>query len=313
MSNLAQSKPPPFEFVCSDDEDEWKDSRRTGIGASEIAIIMGASEWSSNLEIYYDKIGEHDREEDREEDEWLFWGRKLEGAIRAELCERAGVSLSHRNMLLRSTEHRWALATPDGLTAESEPVETKNIAWGYDPNEWSDSIPEKYYLQCQQQMLVTGAQRCLFGALLWGSRLIWEWIPRDEVAIRRIIKAGSGFWSHVERREAPLPDGHPGGRKLLRNFAVVENGVELFEPEIAEHLGSYQDNNAQLKDVRARERMLKKRRDAAADAIAQKMGRHRKAHTATGWQFCWETTRRNGYTVEPKEYDQLKIDVPKVR
>lgn len=274
---------------------------------------MGASQWASILELYYAKTGEYEPEGNATDDEWLLWGRRLEGEIRAELCQRAGVEIMLTGPHLRSLSHRWALATPDSLLTTEEPVEAKNISWGYNPEEWAESIPEKYYLQCQQQILVTGAQRCLFGALLWGSRLIWEWIPRDETTIARIIKAGSEFWRRVEARDPPLSDGHPGARKVLGRLAVVEHDVELFEGDIEQHLIDWRDADTELSRVRKHERAEKAKRDAAMDAIAQRMGSHRRAFTATGWAFRWESVRRNGYTVEPNEYEQFRINAPKAQ
>jgi len=221
------------------------------------------------------------------------------------------VSIAQTNVLLRSTEHRWALATPDGLTKDVEPVETKNIAWGYDPDEWAQQIPEKYYIQCQQQMLVTGAPRCLFGALLWGSRLIWEWVPRDSTTIGKIISAGRTFWGHVERREPPMSDGHPNARKLLGNRANDNAGIELYDNDIGDYLHEYRTSDAELKKIRAAEKRAKRQRDAAADAIAQKMGAHRAGFTATGWSIKWQTVERRGFTVDPTSYEQLKISPPK--
>jgi putative phage-type endonuclease len=301
----------PFTVIGdSADEKVWLKARTTGIGASEISVLLGASEWESNLNLYYRKIGEAP-DDDNEESEWLFWGKALEDKIRAELCRRAGVELIHEGVLLRSNLHHWALATPDGLTTDGEPVESKNIAWGYDATEWAEQIPENYYLQCQQQMLVTGASRCLFGALLWGSKLIWEWVPRDEQAIQRIIAAGQRFWRQVEKREPPLSDGHPGARRILGKLAVVENKLELFEPEIDHHLAEWDDYDHRLAEIRAEERAIKKARDAAADAVAQKMGAHRKAFTVTGWAFEWSTQSKRGYTVAPTEVELFKIKRPK--
>jgi putative phage-type endonuclease len=295
----------------SDNEKAWHNARGKGIGASEIAIILGESEWASILELYYDKTGEYDRDEGRQEDEWLLWGRKLEGEIISELCSRAGVEIASRGTLLRSRLHHWALATPDAMTTAGEPVETKNIAWGYEADEWAEQIPEKYYLQCQQQMLVTGADRCLFGALLWGSRLIWEWVPRDEVAIDRIVAGGSKFWGHVTRREPPLSDGHKGARKVLGRLAVVDSELELFENEISDHLVDYENNDFELKRLRKREREIEKKRNVAADAIAQRMGSHRKAFTATGWSFTWSTVEKRGFTVEPTKFEKFKLKPPR--
>jgi len=310
----AQSVGRPYTIIGSADDDGWLDRRYQGIGASEIAVVLGESQWQSVLELYYKKTGEYEPE-DEPENEWMFWGKALEDAIQTELANRAGVRIDASMIQphLRSTQHRWALATPDAMTTAGEPIEAKNISWGYDPQEWAERIPEKYYLQTQQQMLVTGADRCLFGALLWGSRLIWEWVPRDEETIGRIVRAGSAFWSRVERRDPPLSDGHPGARKVLGRFATVDNEVELFEPEIEEMLSCWQNADADLKDLRAQVRRVEKQRDAAMDTIAQKMGSHRRAFTATGWSFRWETSKRNGYTVAPKEFETFKIKAPKAQ
>lgn len=310
----AQNTGSPYVVIGSADDDTWHKSRRSGIGASEIAVVMGATEWESILELYYRKTGEYEPE-DEHQDEWLFWGKALEDVIQHELAKRAGVRIDSGMIQphLRSTVHRWAMATPDAMTTAGEPVEAKNISWGYDPGEWAERIPEKYYLQTQHQMLVTGAERCLFGALLWGSKLIWEWVPRDEHTIRKIIKAGSEFWSRVERGEPPLSDGHPGARRLLGQRATVENEVELFDPEIGEMLSCWRNATADLKDLRAQVRRIEKQRDAAMDAIAQKMGSYRKGFTATGWSFRWETEERRGYTVEPTTLEKFKIKAPKAQ
>jgi putative phage-type endonuclease len=309
--NAAEQRPTAFEFVCkSDGSDEWISKRSLGIGASEIAIVLGESNWSSLLELYYRKIGEsaHD---DSDPEEWILWGRLLEDPIRAELCKRAGVTVKHVGPLLRSTSVRWAIATPDGLTDALEPIEAKNISWGYDPDEWAARIPIKYYLQCQQQILVTGASRCLFGALLWGSKLIWEWVPRDEIAIKRILTGGESFWRNVERRTPPPSDGHPGARRLLGKMAIVDNQIELYEPDISDLLEGWSRYNQELVQLRDKERKVERHRDSSADQIAQRMGVHRKAFTATGWEFRWETVRSRGYTAEPKTFEQLKIKAPR--
>lgn len=310
----AQNTGRPYVVLGSSEDDDWADRRHQGIGASEIAVVMGESQWQSILELYYKKTGEWEPE-DEPENEWLFWGKALEDVIQHELASRAGARID-ANMIqphLRSTVHRWALATPDAMTVAGEPIEAKNVSWGYDAEEWAERIPEKYYLQTQQQMLVTGASRCLFGALLWGSKLIWEWVPRDETTIARVVKAGAEFWSRVERRDPPLSDGHPGARHVLGKFATVENEVELFEPEIEEMLSCWQNTNADLKGLRAQVRKLEKQRDAAMDVVAQKMGSYRRAFTATGWSFRWETENRRGFTVEPKQTEKFKIKAPKAQ
>lgn len=293
-----------------DSREAWLERRKSGVGASEIAVVLGASGWGSILGLYYSKLGATDPDDDQPE-EHQQWGTLLQDAILGELARRAGVKIAAREPHLRSTEHAWMLATPDAITTDGEPMECKNISYGYDENDWDVGIPEKYYLQCQQQMAVTGSKRCLFGVLLWGSRMIWEWVPRDEAVIAKIVKAGSRFWQRVIDREEPPADGHPEGRRILAKLAVVENPIELYDPEVGGLLHEWQTSDRDLAAARARERETKKRRDAAADQIAQAMGRHRQAYTATGWSMRWKSINKAGHTVKPSVVNTLEIKAPK--
>jgi putative phage-type endonuclease len=298
-----------YKIIDTISRDEWLSARSVGIGASEMPILMGESDWGSNLDIWAAKVGEGVKEDDDNELKEL--GRELEDAILRVTMRRAGVTLAHKGLLVRSLEHRWCIATPDAITTDGEPVEVKNLSFGFSDEEWQEQIPEKYRIQCHHQMLATGAQRCLFGVLVWGNRIVWEWVPRDELLIRRIILTGNEFWRYVERREQPPSDGHKNARKFLEKRATSEESVELYRDDVDEHITRYAAANSRLARLRSEVRDNEKTRDAAADAIAQRMGAARHAVTADGWEFAWKRSSRKGYTVEPKAIDQFTIKEPK--
>jgi putative phage-type endonuclease len=298
-----------YSIIETANRDEWLAARSFGIGASEMPILMGESDWGSNLDIWATKVGEEPKED--EDNELKELGRELEDAILRVTMRRAGVTLAHKGLLVRSLEHRWCIATPDAITDQSEPVEVKNLSFGFSDDEWQEQIPEKYRIQCHHQMLATGAQRCLFGVLVWGNRIVWEWVPRDELLIRRIILTGNEFWRYVERREQPPSDGHKNARKFLEKRATSEESVELYRDDVDEHITRYAAANSRLARLRSEVRDNEKTRDAAADAIAQRMGAARHAVTADGWEFAWKRSSRKGYTVEPKAIDQFTIKEPK--
>src|SRR6187200_891130 len=113
---------PPYTIIGSANDDGWHDSRSQGIGASEISVLFGESQWQSILELFYTKTGEYTPEED-DGAEWMFWGKALEDVIQHELAKRAGTRLDSDMIQphLRSTVHPWALATPDAMTTDGEP------------------------------------------------------------------------------------------------------------------------------------------------------------------------------------------------
>jgi putative phage-type endonuclease len=285
--------------------------RRGGIGASEMPILLGESEWGSVLSMWAEKRGEYQKPD--EDSELMELGRELEPSILRILGKRSGVryhdTLSRK--LLRSLVHPWAIATPDSVTENLEPVEVKNLAHGYEEEAWSEQIPEKYRIQVHHQMLVMGAQRALFGTLVWGAKFVWEWVPRDDALIRRIVKAGSEFWKHVEDGTEPPSDGNRHARQYLQSKATNDTSVELHAHEVYEPLTGYIKSSTELAGLRKRSKAAEKQRDACADRIAQLMGGARSGYTLDGWSFAWKRTQRNGYTVEPRTLDMFTIKEPK--
>lgn len=316
MTQAAEElKPNAFEFVCEQtDKSTWLAMRGTGIGASEIASVIGCG-FLGRLELYFQKTGEQER--DDEETELMRLGKRLERGILEEVLERAEVNEdeSLRGALLRSTEHSWMLATPDAVTVDGEPVEVKNMTFGYDEDAWAEGIPEKYYLQCHQQMIVLGAQRCLFGCLVWGNRIIWEWVERDETTVRRIIAAGSLFWNQVQTRTEPKSDGHQRSRKALSmraaNTDEDEDPVELFAPEMGVFLDQFERALLKSEQAKADAKRAQKELDIAKDNLAQALGPNRSGFTSTGWTIRWKTTSRKEYTVKATTFTQLEIKPPK--
>src|SRR4051812_13026492 len=146
--SAAEQLQPAFETLSApgDSREAWLARRRSGIGASEIAIVLGASGWGSILGLYYSKLEEHEPADESTE-EYLQWGNLLQDAILAELARRAGVTIAAREPHLRSTAHDWMLATPDAITADGEPMECKTIPTGTAGEVGESAIPERTNFQ----------------------------------------------------------------------------------------------------------------------------------------------------------------------
>ena len=77
-----------------DSREAWLERRRSGVGASEVAILIGASGWGSILGLYYSKLEESDPDDNDDPEEYLQWGNLLQDAILGELAKRAGVKIA---------------------------------------------------------------------------------------------------------------------------------------------------------------------------------------------------------------------------
>lgn len=206
----------------SHDRDEWLQARRTGIGGSEIAAVLGEARWGDAGTVYAAKVAPVEDEESRE---WLEWGLRQEPVI---LEAYASPRYANRprtdrdGRLLRSKEHPWAVCTLDGWThrcVKRMPFEIKIDRWGDD---WVDGVPSHYDLQLQHQMLVTGAEAASIACLIGGSKLVWADVERDERTIRKIIHAGESFWRRVEARDMPDTTDHRALASVFANESAGE-------------------------------------------------------------------------------------------
>lgn len=200
-----------YAVVCnSRDREAWLAARRTGVGASEAAALMGEDPRCSLVQLWLRKVREEPPEQ--QSAEYLEWGLRHEPAlIAAYKSDRyAGRPATPDGRLLRSCAHGWALATLDAwtwpdrnpATGDAIPLELKTTeVWHADA--WADGCPRRYWWQLQHQMLVTGAPMASIACLLGVHRLVWCDVDRDEDAIQRLIRAGERFWRYVDTRTRP--------------------------------------------------------------------------------------------------------------
>lgn len=272
--------------------EDWLRARRTGIGASEIAAVLGESRWGDAGTIYARKVA---APTDDETAEWQEWGLRLEPVIlEAYTSTRyTGRYAIRDGRLLRSREHPWALCTLDAWTAldwsgapdRLIPLELKADRWG---REWDDGPPVEYVWQLQHQMLVTGAQKASIAVLVGGSQLAWCDVAREVTMIARIIRAGERFWRQVETREMPETVDHGA---LGAVFAEADRGrvIELEGPEWAAR-------DAKRCEAAAVASTAAAEKSAIDAAIKRAMGRAEVARLDDGTEYRW-TTQRDGRRV----------------
>ena len=105
------------------DREQWLTVRRTGIGGSEVAGILGMDKHTSSLEVYLDKVGELplDRPRNPDLEEAAFWGLAHEPTIARVFAERSGLRVVEGPGTLAHIERRWMLANVDRFVlAEGE-------------------------------------------------------------------------------------------------------------------------------------------------------------------------------------------------
>lgn len=243
--------------------DAWLELRQQGIGGSEAAAIAGLDRYKSPLRLYMEKVGEIPPEESGEA---AAWGVRLEAVVRDHFVSETGLLTIPQPGLFRHPDHPWMLATPDGVTVDTERrrgiFEAKTTS-ARAADHWEDGqMPERWLVQVHQYMAVLDCDYAWIAVLVGGQRYHQERIERDDELIRHLIGLEGDFWGRVERRDPPPADGSNATSDVLKLLYPAEQpDTRVVLPDDARGLiGDYEA-------AHAAEKHAKGRKDAAANAI----------------------------------------------
>lgn len=88
----------------------WLEGRRTGIGGSDVAAVLGLNPWKTPLDVWNDKLG---LSEDKGMSEPAYWGTVLEDTVAKEFQLRTGKRVQKVSHQFADPETPWAIANID--------------------------------------------------------------------------------------------------------------------------------------------------------------------------------------------------------
>lgn len=189
------------------DRTAWLEARRSGVGGSDVAAILGLSKWATPLQVYQQKRGELG---DQPDNPAMRWGRYLEPVVRQAYADETGNEVRVLDQMLRHPTHEFMVANLDGfIEPASGPrrvfeAKTARTAEGWgEPG--SDQIPQPYLLQVQHYLAVTGFIVADVAVLVGGSDFRIYEVPEDRELQEMMIDAEAEFWSRVQRGDPPEP------------------------------------------------------------------------------------------------------------
>lgn len=260
--------------------EDWLEGRRSGIGGSDIAAILGVNPYRTALHVYLDKLGELD---DSGDSGAAYWGRVLEAPVAEHWARVHGKHLAQVGMWSHA-DRPWQLVTVDrlvypqpvsgqGAHAFAPPPEAiyeGKTASLWKAGEWGDGefVPDSYQAQCQWAMAVWGLPRVHIACLIGGQRFVEATIDRDQELIDDLLTVGAEFWDRIVRRIPPSLEGAPAGPALdlLRKLHGTGNGEVV---DIGEH---GLDLLAEYQRAKADEKAARERAKAAHAAIWELLG-----------------------------------------
>ncbi|MEV7422825.1 lambda-exonuclease family protein [Streptomyces sp. NPDC091212] len=212
-------------------EEQWHAVRRSGIGGSDVAAVLGMNRYAGPLHVWEEKHGRGGYVDS----EAAECGRELEDTIARLFGRRTGLPITPAPGTLQHIDRPWMLANLDRIAVEADgtraPVECKNRS-EHQARDWDDDVPDAPALQLHWYLAVTGYTHGYVAALIGGNRLRWHRLERDEELIEHLVTYIGDWWQrHIVDGVPPPPDGSQATTELLAHlWDVRENATAEVDP-----------------------------------------------------------------------------------
>lgn len=303
-------------------EEQWLMRRRTLVTASEVAMILGAHPTKGPLEVYAQKRGLIEFEDNA----LTRRGRRFQRPIAEEYAEETGRNVIEwpQHEVTIHPDIPWLGATrdfignvsvaapaPKGVVIDvpsrvSLPVEIKN-QHVFMAGRWSEEAPVEYQIQLQIQIFVDPQPMGTLAALIGGLNLVWADYAFERDFIVAALPNLERFWWCVQRGQEPTVSPEWMARSLdtIKALHPKDDGATIELP--ADTLTLVEQWEA-----------AKDKRDEFGDAakaleaeIRLRIGDATTGTLPDGTSMTLKTTSRDGYVVEATSYRTLRRFVPK--
>ena len=229
---------------------EQLQTRKQGIGGSEVAALIGCNRFSGPMEVYLNKTGQA---QPFEETTHTRRGTYLEGGILKWYADEYQRTVEEPGTLIHP-KHPIVIATPDGIShgaGESVVVEVKCPAWRAS-RDWgepgTDQVPEYYWPQLQWEMGVTGLKKA-HAVAFFGDELNVYVVDFDNDVFEGLVRVAEDFWrNHVTKRVPPSIDASAAYATFITHQHPWEAApMRESDPDLDTQLATLRDATEEIK------------------------------------------------------------------
>ena len=271
--------------------------RRTFIGGSDIAAVLGLSRWKTPLQLWAEKVGEIEPK-DLSNVEAVEWGTKLEELVAKKFEEVTGLGVRRAPKTYKHGFYDFFRSQVDRLvTGTDELLECKTCsAWL--AKEWEgEEIPMEYILQVMWQLGITGRKVGYIAVLIGGQKFVHKRIEFDQVMYDDMVMKAIGFWhDHVLAKSPPMAvgDDNPIMFDLFQTHSslILDTSDELsvkvkFRQELSMHI-----------------KEMEKQKDEVEAQLKQVIGDNLGVKTGE-FVVTWKEQKRSGIDLDKMKQDHL--------
>lgn len=277
------------------------EERRTGVGGSDAATILGINPFTDVYELYLDKRGEAPPEDEDFLKESRYWGSVLEQPVADRYAEETGYKVQKANNLIRSKEHPFMIANIDRKVVGEDRKIGFEAKTAVRPDGWgesgSDEIPPYIMCQCQHYLAVTGYDHWDLAVLI-GNRdyRMYRINPIEEI-VNKLIDLEGEFWDRVQNGVAPEPDWQSGAvTRLIKQLYPGTNGQVVGLSDLAQ---KYHDV---MTDANKQKLIYEKVVDGCRNRIAMMIGENAVGVLPDGSAYTRKEQTRKEYIVAENKF-----------
>jgi len=233
---------------------EWLTLRRSGIGATDAAAVLGRGSHGSPWTKYQEMKG---LTVPKLVSEAMEWGIRLQPLVGHKWSEETGLPVRACNMTYWHPSIPRVYSHYDFDVGRDAILEVKTAGWTKD-EEWgeedSDQVPEEYLVQAQHELMCRPERKvCYIAVLIGGQKFRKYQVGRDDELIELMERVYRDFLDRVDRDEPPVIDGSFAATEFLRAKYPTDNGEVVELDQTAATLArGYREAKADIEDATRR-------------------------------------------------------------
>ena len=262
--------------------DDWHLTRRTGLGGSDVAALLGLDRWKRPIDVWLVKTGRQS-DDAAPESEPARWGKLLEPVVAEDYAATHKVRLVGPLPAMRHPDRSWHLgnidrAVPVVLGAGyTRIVEIKTRGW-HRLREYgladTDEVPLAEQCQARWYMPLARVDRADVAVLFNTSHRRDYVLERDDTIEQGLVESCEQWWrDHVLADVAPDADGSDSYGRYLADRFDADAGYAVPTEHDLELLG-------QARALAVLSRSVRDARELVQQRIGQRIGE------AAGWDLA---------------------------
>lgn len=231
--------------------DEQREARRSAVGASEVASVVGLSNRPAPIDVLQSKLGV----DTFNGNEWTELGDALEEPVAKLWARRAGVKI-RRHARVIHPRFTHVAASPDFVARIDGAIENVQIKtagrWAASEfgEELTDEVPRDYWTQTQVEMACLGVVATRLVALVAGELREYRVTLDKELTEHLCERADAWFRRHVIAREPIEPDGSKAFDGFIAAKFPKESGEVIAAPaDIEVEFAEWRRVKTQIKEL----------------------------------------------------------------